>query len=302
MKQMLKTDLQTSNEFFFAKKHIDKYIRTAITESTVLAERVQVGMEILRTWLSQEYEPKKRARLDVVGSLEAQEIVLRCFVQTAYCTTPQTFVSVASQLAHVLGFDDRVDALQTTSEILAVLASTGVYGIEHAENNDSLWIVSRIQLPPNLVDAAIRAEYLPPMVTPPKRLRKNNESPYFTITDNVMLGRGNYHAGNLGLDVINTQNQVPLCLSREFLEAVPEVPTFEVDTLQKQQLWATFVQTSQRIYQMLFQQGNEFYLTNKVDKRGRLYAQGYHVTTQGTAFKKAMIELAKPEIVEGVPR
>lgn len=302
MNQMLKTDLQTSNEYFFAKKHIDKYIRTAITESTGLAECIKAGMEILRTWLGQEYSPDKQARLNVVEALDAQEVVLRCFIQTAYCTTPQPYVGVASQVAHILGFDDRVAALQTAAEILAVLAGTGAYVIEQAENNHSLWVTSRIQLPANLVDAAIRAEYLPPMVTPPKRIRKNNDSPYFTIPDNVMLGRGNYHSGNLALDVIDTQNQVPLSLSREFLEAVPEVPTFEVDTLQKQQLWTTFVQTSQRIYQMLFQQGNEFYLTNKVDKRGRLYAQGYHVTTQGAAFKKAMIELARAEIVEGVPQ
>ena len=48
-------------------------------------------------------------------------------------------------------------------------------------------------------------------------------------------------------------------------------------------------------------QGNRFYLTHKVDKRGRIYAQGYHITTQGTAFKKAMIELAEPEFIEGAP-
>jgi DNA-directed RNA polymerase len=44
-----------------------------------------------------------------------------------------------------------------------------------------------------------------------------------------------------------------------------------------------------------------FHLTHKVDKRGRIYSQGYHVNTQGAAFKKAMIELAKEELIEGVP-
>jgi DNA-directed RNA polymerase len=46
--------------------------------------------------------------------------------------------------------------------------------------------------------------------------------------------------------------------------------------------------------------GNEIYLTNKVDKRGRIYAQGYHITTQGTSFKKAMLELAHEELVTGI--
>ena len=52
---------------------------------------------------------------------------------------------------------------------------------------------------------------------------------------------------------------------------------------------------------LLAKQGNQFYLTHKVDKRLRLYAQGYHVTTQGSPFKKASIELHKEEIVNGAP-
>jgi len=35
--------------------------------------------------------------------------------------------------------------------------------------------------------------------------------------------------------------------------------------------------------------------------RGRLYSQGYQITTQGTGFKKAAIEFSTQELVEGVP-
>ena len=51
---------------------------------------------------------------------------------------------------------------------------------------------------------------------------------------------------------------------------------------------------------LMLNQGNRFYETHKVDKRGRLYSIGYHLNTQGSAFQKAMIELADEEIVEGV--
>jgi DNA-directed RNA polymerase len=51
----------------------------------------------------------------------------------------------------------------------------------------------------------------------------------------------------------------------------------------------------------MVQCGNHFYLTHKVDKRGRIYACGYHINTQGTAFKKAQLELVNEEIVTGVP-
>ena len=85
-----------------------------------------------------------------------------------------------------------------------------------------------------------------------------------------------------------------------FLEEIPEEPTHALDTIEKTQQWGVFKSQSTGIYQMLHDQGNEFYLANKVDKRGRMYAHGYHVTTQGSPFKKAMVELAHKERVEGV--
>jgi hypothetical protein len=105
--------------------------------------------------------------------------------------------------------------------------------------------------------------------------------------------------GDICLDVINRQNSIKLRLNTEFLANCPEKPTHNLDTLEKQNLWRQFIRESQIVYDLL---GNQpFWLTNKVDKRGRLYAQCYHVTTQGTAYKKAMIELADKEYVNGVP-
>ena len=62
--------------------------------------------------------------------------------------------------------------------------------------------------------------------------------------------------------------------------------------------WATFKRVSYQMYTLIVKQGNAFHLTHRVDSRGRIYAQGYHITTMGTAFKKASIDLAKQEIVE----
>ena len=114
-----------------------------------------------------------------------------------------------------------------------------------------------------------------------------------------MLGKKNGHDGDLCLDVINKQNAIPLRLDLEFLTTVEEQPSFELDTPEKIQNWSVFKQQSYEIYRLL--KDDPFYLTNRVDKRGRLYAQGYHVSTQATGFKKAMIEFAEPETVEGVP-
>ena len=72
--------------------------------------------------------------------------------------------------------------------------------------------------------------------------------------------------------------------------------------MEKRQNWSTFKGESYELYSMLAKQGNQFWLTNKVDKRGRKYAQGYHVTSQGSCFKKAMLELHHETHVTGAPK
>ena len=53
---------------------------------------------------------------------------------------------------------------------------------------------------------------------------------------------------------------------------------------------------------MLAHQGNRFYLGHKYDKRGRIYAQGYHISTQGTPYRKAMLDFADKEPVTDIPK
>ncbi len=96
-------------------------------------------------------------------------------------------------------------------------------------------------------------------------------------------------------------NKVALQLDTDFLSTVEEEPTFDLGTQDREDTWARFKQQSYRFYNLMATQGNRFYLTHKVDKRGRIYAHGYHINTQGSAFKKAMLELADVELIKGVP-
>jgi hypothetical protein len=139
------------------------------------------------------------------------------------------------------------------------------------------------------------------MVCSPLPLTHNYSSGYLTHNDSLILGSDNHHDGDICLDVLNTMNNVALKLDTDFLSTVEEMPTFEMDTQDKIDQWRAFKKNSYCFYTLMATQGNRFYLTHKVDKRGRIYASGYHINTQGTAFKKAMLELAKEELVEGVP-
>ena len=54
---------------------------------------------------------------------------------------------------------------------------------------------------------------------------------------------------------------------------------------------------SMKVFAMLINEGNRFYLTHKYDKRGRTYCQGYHVSYQGNTYRKAILQLADKELV-----
>jgi len=53
--------------------------------------------------------------------------------------------------------------------------------------------------------------------------------------------------------------------------------------------------TSRDVLAALMAQGDRFWLTHKYDKRGRTYAQGYHVNPQGNDWNKACVEFANKE-------
>ena len=309
---MLPADLQETNEYRFAKKHIDKYLDTCIRETPDSEAKVHQGVELLSQWLaywtgpytdqckSEKHYNNKKARLSQLNELELEGLVREIFVGIAYFQVPTLYVSVTAQLALRIGLDDHRDAIVTMAELVAVLAATAAFDLTKEDEQSSVMVTSLLYLPTELKDAIARSIYLPPLVCEPQEVASNFESPYLTFNDSLMLGKGNSHLGDLCLDVINTQNKVALKLDTQFLSTVEEEPTFELDTLEKLQGWENFKYASYGVYNLLVKQGNKFWLHNKVDKRGRLYAQGYHVTTQGSAFKKAMIELHHEEIVNGV--
>ena len=313
--QMIPVDLQRSNEFRFARVHINKYITAELTNSAEIMAKVDEGVQLLEDWCGQTYYASKEARLDQIRGLDLHDIVLKVFVATAFIRETELFTAVTAQLAGILHFDDKIDAIKTVAEITAVLCRTNVFDIIKPSKYASLMIVSRIQLTPQLLQYIEESKFLPPMVCTPEPIKHNRQSGYLTYDDNVILKAYNRHDGDLCLDVINLQNSVPMQLNVEFLRTVEEVPgkdlealdpnlsEFEARQVVKERIkqWDQFVRDSRQMYALMAGQGNLFYFTHKVDKRGRMYAQGYQINPQGSSYKKAMLELAYEEVVNGVP-
>jgi hypothetical protein len=302
METMQQIVQQEMNEERFNRKHIDRKIREAIMADIGIKAQLIFGVTLLEKYMAGSYYESKMRRLAQLKGLDMMALATDVFVGIAYCQRPELLSSVAAQMAHRLKFSDKVEAITTIAEIIAVLCMTDAFDIMKQNKMASLMVQSRMRLPQSILQAIEESEFLPPMVCEPLELVNNYSSGYLTHNDSLILGGAiNHHDGDLCLDVLNIMNRVPLQLDLQFLCSVEEQPTFDLDAPEKIDNWQVFKKQSYRFYTLIQQCGNRFWLTHKVDKRGRIYAQGYHINTQGASFKKAMVELAKEELVEGVP-
>lgn len=292
---------QEAIEQQFNRKHIDTKIREAIEANDIMVAKLEQGVELVKEYLAGTYYASKMRRIAQLTNMDVPALVLDIFVGVAYSLQLELFTSVTAQIAARLNFSDRTEAIATVGELLAVLCNTDAFDIVKETKQGSLMVISRIPLPESLIEFIEHSQYLPPMVCEPLPLTHNHSSGYLTHNDSLILGSGNHHDGDICLDVLNTINKVALKLDLDFLCKVEEEPTFDLDSQDKVDQWRRFKKQSYTFYSLMAQQGNRLYFNNKVDKRGRIYACGYHINPQGAAFKKAQLELANEELVEGVP-
>ena len=302
METMRHIVLQEMNEENYNRKHIDTKIREAIEANEIMVAKLEQGVELVKEYLAGTYYASKMRRISQLTNLDVPALVLDIFVGVAYSLQLELFTSVTAQMAARLNFSDRTEAIATVGELLAVLCNTDAFDIVKETKQGSLMVISRIPLPEALIEFIEHSQYLPPMVCEPLPLTHNHSSGYLTHNDSLILGSGNHHDGDICLDVLNTINKVALKLDLDFLCKVEEEPTFELDSQDKVDQWKRFKKQSYTFYSLMAQQGNRLFFNNKVDKRGRIYACGYHINPQGAAFKKAQLELANEELVEGVPK
>jgi hypothetical protein len=263
--------------------------------------KIQHGIALLQSWMNKDYYPSKNARLAQLQGMDLEQMVRKIFINVAYCQIPELFTSVTAQLAGVLKMSEKSDGITTIGEMLAVLCLTDAFDILKADRTASLVVQSCIPISDDLITYVTESRYLPPLVCQPELLTNNYESPYLTHNDCLVLGKANAHSEDICLDVINIQNSIPMKLNTEFLSTVEEEPSHPLDNQRKREQWDKFKQQSYELYSLMVKQGNNFYFAHKVDKRGRLYAAGYHISPQGSSFKKGMLEFAEAEVVTGVP-
>ena len=164
-------------------------------------------------------------------------------------------------------------------------------------------LVVKFPIPEEAQDRIDMYQYPLPMVHEPNEVRHNRQTGYDTIKGSLIL-RNNHHDEDICLDHINRSNQIALSLDSDVVAFIQNQwknhdrrkdGESREDFRKRVKAFDKYDRTSRDVLAALMAQGDRFWLTHKYDKRGRTYAQGYHVNPQGNDWNKACVEFANKE-------
>lgn len=166
--------------------------------------------------------------------------------------------------------------------------------------------VIKIDISADVKEDLDRYQYPIPMIIEPKKVTHNKMSGYLTGSGSIIL-KNNHHEDDVCLDHINRMNRIKFSINHitahmiknqwKGLDKPHEDESFQ-DYRRRVKQFEKYDSTCKDVMNHIGIADNEFYLTHKYDKRGRVYCQGYHVTYQGTSWSKAVIEFAEGELVQ----
>jgi len=177
--------------------------------------------------------------------------------------------------------------------------------MDYQESSDKF--IVKFDVSEDVQEMLDRYQYPLPMVVPPKQVRQNHHTGYMTINGSVVLNGSDYFDDkDMCLDHLNRANSVALALSMDVIHSEEgkyirptRNPGEDFSDFRKRQKQADiFYATSVDVMESIDSLSDELYLTHKFDRRGRCYASGYHVNTQGTDYNKAVLQLANKEVIE----
>ena len=295
MLQFLEQDaLENNGNKLNIKEKVDKDLLTG------LDDQINRMVEAVQDYTHQDYWDSKNSRIiQLMGYPSCRQLVLDILTITAQLKEPVKVQEVVGQIAPLLGYDDLFDGIRTAAELLGVMQgelftlippSQGKYGV--------MWLQNHIKLSDTTYEYINGCVYLMPMLIQPLHVNRNYQDGHVSFNSSVLLGKTKHHNEQVCLDIINLQNAVPLCLDHITLGYEEEPKKDNLDAAQLKAFTKMQVK-SREIYNKILDNNNSFYLCNKYDGRGRLYAMGFHVTYQASSYKRALILIDKEEVING---
>ena len=307
------TERQEEIENKLSKKHIHTKVLDELTSDLDMMDKIVEGIEILELWCNSPGEyTSQQARKDHIKEMDLKDIVETVYITTLALKRTTTLANLIGILALKLEFDESYQGFKAAGEIIALLCYTDVYDLDKPKKFDSIVVKPNYDLPEETKEYIENAQYLPPSICKPKYLIHNRSSGYRTIKrDSLILGGAiHHHNEDICLEVLNRMNETALELNQDML-SIPQDYEGDLDTIedfegsaleyqravsQQKENWELFLRRADLAYSIV--EDAPFYLTHKVDKRGRIYSQGYAINVQGNSYQKASLDLYNKEIVE----
>lgn len=198
---------------------------------------------------------------------------------------------------------DKCDGCQECAD--AILEASRANLIDY--QIDTRQVIVRFDISQDVQDELDRYQYPLPMVVKPLVLQNNMDSGYYTHKGSVILKK-NHHNEDVCLDHLNRMNQIKLKINPDVAMTIknrwrnldkPKPDEERKDFEKRQRAFEKFDRTAHDVLMHLgISRGEEFWLTHRVDKRGRTYSQGYVVNYQGNTWQKACIAFANEEVTQ----
>ena len=151
-----------------------------------------------------------------------------------------------------------------------------------------------------------RFQFPLPFIIEPREVRSNSESGMYTSFGSIILKK-NHHDDDVCLDHINRTNKMQFKIDHRVVKFVknewrnldkPKEGETREDFTKRKRAFEKYDRTAHDVIAKVTEHTDVFHLGHKYDKRGRTYCQGYHMTYQGNAWNKAVINFANEEVVQ----
>lgn len=315
---------QENLEQVYSKKAARDYVIELVLSEPDFLHIIGEGIELIEAWANEPsvYESKARRKAAVL-TMDLKELVQKIVCDVLLIRSSATLASFASSLGSTLGLEENREGITLAGELLAVLLPTQLFFIAPKVKRGQWHVHPNFTLTHEERLIAERGMFIPPSLDKPKYLKSNRDSGYKYLQGESLIlgGKLNHHDGDICLSVLNMQNKIPLSLCVDFIDNVEPERKQHIDDLikewqakgktnkqiqdsiyQEELNWDMHVSQTEHIQDLMLAAGNKFYITNKTDKRGRIYAQGHHINPMGSSHKKACIELhhkVKIDVPEG---
>ena len=250
---------------------------------------------------------------------ETKKLIRTC-IYILYLLSERQVISYHNLIEMTMSKADRNDSIVYISKILDLGVRFNLWRYDQlpyqVENGYALNVRANYTTTDECKAALANVMYALPMVVEPVKVRdhvNNRGSGYLLTPHDSLILNGKWYEGSICREYLDTVNSVKLSLNQDVISLFQHKldkesiinnvilnnavngtntnPDYAIK--QAEDNWNLLLKQTEISTKLL--EGKIFYLTHKYDTRGRCYAQGYHINTQGDSYCKAMIELANKE-------